>query len=64
MTTCLGKSCSFSLLCVSFVNVYQFLCVCPSFSFGFKGGIGEVIVLIPDHCLSINFEADTVEMHP
>ena len=23
MTTCLGKSCSFGLLCVSFVNVYQ-----------------------------------------
>ena len=27
MTTCLGKSCSFGLLCVSFVNVYH-LCVC------------------------------------
>ena len=26
MTTCLGQSCSFSLLCVSFVNVYQFVC--------------------------------------
>ena len=23
MTICLGKSCSFSLLCVSFVNVYK-----------------------------------------
>ena len=27
MTTCLAKSCSFSLLCVSFVNVSQFVCV-------------------------------------
>ena len=26
MTTCLGKSYSFGLLCVSFVNVYQFVC--------------------------------------
>ena len=26
MTTCLGKNCSFGLLCVSFVNVYLFLC--------------------------------------
>ena len=27
MTTCLGKSCSYGLLCVSFVNVYQFVYV-------------------------------------
>ena len=27
MTACLGKSCSFGLPCVSFVNVYQFVCV-------------------------------------
>ena len=27
MTTCLGESCSFSLMCVSFVNVYQSVCV-------------------------------------
>ena len=27
MTTCVGKSCSFGLLCVSFVNVYEFVCV-------------------------------------
>ena len=36
MTTCLGKSCSFGLSCVSFVNVYQF--VCASFPFGFECG--------------------------
>ena len=27
MTTCLEKSCTFGLLIVSFVNVYQFVCV-------------------------------------
>ena len=51
MATCLGKSCSFDLLCMSFVNVYQ--SVCPSFPFGFEGGMWDV--LIPDHCLSIYF---------
>ena len=29
MATCLGKSCTFGLLCVSFVNVYQMF-VCDS----------------------------------
>ena len=51
MTTCLGKSYSFGLLCVSFVNVNQFFCVCSSFPFSFKGGRWDMIVLIPDHCL-------------
>ena len=50
MTTCLGKSCSFGLLCACFVNVYKF--VCASFPFGFEGGMWD---LIPDHCLSIFF---------
>ena len=27
MTTCLRKSCSFSPLCITFLNVYQFMCV-------------------------------------
>ena len=45
MTTCLEK------LYVSFVK----FCVCPSFPFGTEGGIWDVIVLIPDHCLSICF---------
>ena len=30
-------------------------CVCPSFPFGIEGGMWDVIVLIPDHCLSIYF---------
>ena len=44
MTNCLGKSCSFGVLCVSFVNVYPILCVCPSFPFIIEGGIWDVIV--------------------
>ena len=31
------------------------LCVCASFSFGFEGGIWDMIVLVPDHCLSFYF---------
>ena len=51
MTTCLGKSYSFGLLSWALVK----FCVCPSFSFGIEGGMWDVIVLIPDHCLSIYF---------
>ena len=28
-------------------------CVCPSFPFGFEGGMWDVILFIPDHCLSV-----------
>ena len=52
MNTCLGKSCSFGLLCVSYVGVDHILCV-SIFPFGIEGGMWDVIVLIPDHCLSI-----------
>ena len=56
MTTCLGKSHSFGLLCVSFVIVIKF-CVCSTFLFGIEGGMWDVIVFkIPDHCLSFNYE--------
>ena len=55
MTTCLGKSCIFGLLCVSFVNVYQILCVF-FFPFGYWGwDVGCDYILIPDHCLFIYF---------
>ena len=41
-----------SVYCACFVNVYS----CHSFPFGFEGGwMWDLIVLIPDHCLSINF---------
>ena len=48
MPTCLGKN---SLLCVSFVTIYQFACVVHAF-FGFEGGAWYLIVLASDHCLS------------
>ena len=32
-------------------------CVCPFFPFGTEGGMWDVIVLIPGHCLSIYFES-------
>ena len=35
------------------MNVYQFVFV--HFPFGFEGGMWDLIVLIPDHCLSIYF---------
>ena len=54
MTTCLGKSCSFGLLCESFVNVFQ-MYVFISFPFGFGGGMWDLIILISDHCISIYF---------
>ena len=53
MTTCLGKSCSFGLLYMSFVNFGQILCVFVFPRFVIEGGMWDVIVLIPDHCLSI-----------
>ena len=49
MTACLGKNCSFSLPCVSFVIVYQYY-VCASFSFSFEGRMWDLIVLVPNHC--------------
>ena len=55
MTTRLVKSSSVGLLCVSLVNVHQYLCM--SFPFGYEGGMWDLIVLIPDHCLSIYFGA-------
>ena len=44
MTTCLGKS--FSLL-----SVYLF----SYFPFGFEGRMWDLIVSVPDHCLSFYF---------
>ena len=32
--------------------------VCPSFPFEIEGGMWNVVVLIPDHCLSIYFVED------
>ena len=47
MTTCFGKSCSFNLLCVSFVDIYRF--VCALLSLGFEGRMSDLIELVPDN---------------
>ena len=51
MTTCLGKSCSFGLPCMPFVNCCQFmyLVLSLSFPFGFEGRIWDLIESVPDH---------------
>ena len=54
MTTYLGKSCSFCLPRVPFVNCCQFMYLVISL-FGFEGRIWDLIVSVPDHCLSFYF---------
>ena len=54
MTTYLGKSCSFGLPRVSFVNCGQFMYLVISL-FGFEGRMWDLIVSVPDHCLSFYF---------
>ena len=57
MITCLGKSCSFGLPRVPFVNCCQFIIyVFSYFPFGFEGRMWDLIVSVPDHCLSFYFE--------
>ena len=53
MTTCLGKSCSFGLLRVpcKLLSIYVF----SYFPFGFEGRIWDLVVSVPDHCLSSYF---------
>ena len=51
MTTYLGKSCSFDLPRVPFVNCRQFMYLVIS-PFGFEGRMWDLIVSVPDHCLS------------
>ena len=53
MTTYLGKSCSFGLPRVPFVNCRQY--VFSYFPFGFEGRMWDLIVSVPDHCLSFYF---------
>ena len=54
MTTYLGKSCSFCLPRVPFVNCRQFMYLVISL-FGFEGRIWDLIASVPDHCLSFYF---------
>ena len=54
MTTYLGKSCSFGLPRVHFgklPSIYVF----SYFPFGFEGRMWDLIVSVPDHCLSFYF---------
>ena len=61
MTTCLGKSCPFGLLCVSCVGICQFVSVL--LPFWFLGWEWDSIVLIPDHWFSFYFDDfTTVEL--
>ena len=62
MTTYLRKTCSFGFLCVSFVNVYQIVCDLLSL-FYFFGGMWDLIVLIPGHCLFIYLCKDPYIWH-
>ena len=32
------------------------VCVCDFFSFGFEGGMWDLLVYVPDHCLSVYLE--------
>ena len=51
MTTCLGKSCSFGLPQVPFVNCCHFMYYLCYFPFGFEGRMWDLIVSVPVHCL-------------
>ena len=44
-----------SVCCACLSWAFVILCVCPSFPFVIEGRMWVVIVLIPDHCLSIFF---------
>ena len=54
MTTYLGKSCSIRFTASAFrklpsINVFSY------FPFGFEGRMWDLIVSVPDHCLSFYF---------
>ena len=62
MTTYLGKSCSFCLPRVPFVNCRQFMYLVISL-LGFEGRIWDLIVSVPDHCLSFYCGFVKVNLH-
>ena len=59
MTAYLGKRCSFGLPRVPFVNCRQFMYLVISL-FGFEGRMWDLIVSVPDHCLSFYFVNQTI----
>ena len=60
MATYLGKSCSFGLPQVPLVNCRQFMYL-VIFSFRFEGRMWDLIVSVPDHCLSFYFTKDCIK---
>ena len=54
MTTYLGKSCSFCFAASAFRKLSS-IYVFNYFPFGFEGRIWDLIVSVPDHCLSFYF---------
>ena len=54
MTTCLGKSCSFGYMRVPYVRYCQFMYLIISLLV-FEGRMWDLIVSVPDHCLSFYF---------
>ena len=61
MTTYLRKRCSFGLPRVPFVNCRQFMYLVISL-FGFEGRMWDLIVSVPDHCLSFYFEIKLISV--
>ena len=52
----------FQKLCVFLEHLS--VCVCASFPFSFEGGMWDLIVLIPDYCLSLTFLLRNIENYP
>ena len=59
MTTYLGKSCSFCAF-RKLPSIYVF----SYFPFGFEGRIWDLILSVPDHCLSFYFSAEVGTTFP
>ena len=60
MTTCLGKSCSSFGFSVSAFRKLLSIYVFSYFPFGFDGRMWDLIVLVPDHCLSFHSSSVTL----
>ena len=48
----MGQKCHVAKWCFNMFAILAFNFRCASFSFAFEGGLWNLIVLIPDHCLS------------
>ena len=61
MTTCLGKS-LFSRITASAFRKLLSVCVFCYFPFGFEGRMWDLIVSVPDHCLSFYFDSKDLNL--